>query len=89
MAKTRDIAADPDTSVDLLIKVHTDADIGRVGDAVRAAGLKTGRILPRSRILAARGPRKVIDTLERVPGVASVRVETSYQLPPFDERIPQ
>ncbi len=82
-----DPAAGPMT--DLLISLSSTDDMARVSAAAAELGVRVHREMPFAAMIDVQGPRSAIAALEQVPGVASVREQHGFQLPPFDERIPQ
>lgn len=63
------------------------AEVVDVAEELRGRGMVVQRILENTGLITGTVPNDLRDALESVPGVVSVDVERSYQLPQPDEDI--
>lgn len=77
--------------VGFLITVHPDrqSDLARMSKSLQDQGLEVRNTFPRTGTIVGSGDRSLLDSLKSVDGVADVREEKSFQLPPMDENTPQ
>jgi len=62
-------------------------EVADVAEELRGRGMVVERVLESTGLITGTVPDNLRDTLGSVPGVASVDVERSYQLPPPDADI--
>ncbi len=79
----------PDKHVTFIVQVKDQAQTENVANALRAKGLNIERVLRSVGIVGGTGPKALHEAISAVPGVGRVREEMSFQLPPFDDRVPQ
>lgn len=78
-------------TVDVLVTVEQDrrADMDTVVKSLEEKGLREVRKVPRSRAITGTGDSSHLESLKSVDGVAEVRPQRGFQLPPMHEDIPQ
>lgn len=79
----------PGDSVDLIIQVSRDHDVGLVAESLRRAGVQVERELKRAYVVGGKIPRALINNIAKIPGVKMVREADTFQLPPFESDMPQ
>jgi uncharacterized protein YcgL (UPF0745 family) len=77
--------------IDMLVMVDKDrrADLDQVAKSLEAQGFHVQQKLSRFRTIVGSGESSLLNQLQSVDGVESVRPQGTYQLPPMDEKIPQ
>jgi hypothetical protein len=77
--------------MDLLVTVDKDRrdDLDQVAKSLEAQGFHVQQKLSRFRSIVGRGESSLLNQLQSVEGVESVRPQGTYQLPPMDEKIAQ
>lgn len=78
-----------DKNVLLTLRSTEGDDLDRTRQALEELGLRIEKVLPISGVVAGRVESRKIGELLALDNVESVREERDYQLPPFDERVPQ
>jgi hypothetical protein len=82
-------AHDPSRHVSFIVQVKDQRRTDEVANAIRARGLNVERVLRSVGVVGVSGPAELRSAIVGVPGVGMVREESSFDLPPFDERVPQ
>jgi hypothetical protein len=79
------------TEIDLLVMVDKNrrADLDEVAKSLEAQGFRVQQKISRFRTILGTGESSLVDKLQSVEGVESVRPQGTFQLPPMDEKIPQ
>jgi hypothetical protein len=72
-----------------LVEVSDSRRVEAVTADLKEIGVHVQRIMPRLGMIDAHGPAAAFQAIRKVPGVNGVREDGYFQLPPFDERIPQ
>lgn len=79
------------SDVNLIILVDKDKKkaIDKIADDLSKTGLKVDRKMSTIGIISGRAEHKNIEELRKIDGVAELREEKVFSLPPMDEDIPQ
>lgn len=72
-----------------LVEISSGQPVEAVTASLKDLGVQVKRVMPRLGIIDAHGPAEKFKEIRGVPGVEMVREQGLFQLPPFDERIPQ
>lgn len=77
--------------IDMLVMVDKDrrADLDQVAKSLEAQGFHVQQKLSRFRTIVGSGESSLLNQLQSVDGVESVRPQGTFQLPPMDEKVPQ
>ena len=75
--------------VNYLVRVERDHDVHQVANELRNAGLEVERELPSVGVVGGYGDPAIEENLRSFPGVAEVRQEGTFQLPPMSDDVPQ
>ena len=88
-----DIIRDPMVMAARNVLVLVDTKHGRSFDAVQAevekGGLRVEKVMRGLRTISGKLDEKLIDRLRDIDGVAAVREEGTFSLPPMDGKTPQ
>jgi hypothetical protein len=76
-------------SVDMVVHVEQGHEVRSVAQLLRQAGMLVERELSRARLVGGKVPRSLISEFKKIPGVKMMRESETFQLPPFDENVPQ
>jgi hypothetical protein len=63
------------------------AEIGELAERLRLAGMRIDQVLGDIGVITGSLPADRLTSAQRLPGVAAVERETSFQLPPPDEDV--
>ena len=63
------------------------AEIGELAERLRLAGMRIDQVLGDIGVITGSLPTDRLTSAQRLPGVAAVERETSFQLPPPDEDV--
>jgi hypothetical protein len=78
---------------DLNLVILVDRDkrkqIDAVAENLSKAGLQVDRKMSLTGVISGKAPAEKLESLRKVEGVAELREESVYELPPMDEKIPQ
>jgi hypothetical protein len=79
------------SNVNVLVKLNRadKADIDQIVDKLQKRGLKVGRKLATTGIVSGSIEQSKMASLRKVDGVADVREERHFQLPPMRDDVPQ
>ena len=77
--------------VNLMIMVDENrrSDIEQIETALKEKGLHVRETIPEFRTILGSGDTSLVNQLQSVDGVQTVRPEGRFQHPPMDEKIPQ
>lgn len=77
--------------IDMVVMVDKDrrSDLDQVAKSLEAQGFHVQQKLSRFRTIVGTGESSLMNQLQSVEGVESVRQQGTFQLPPIDEKIPQ
>ncbi|WP_324750762.1 hypothetical protein SH591_04855 [Sphingomonas sp. LY54] len=79
----------PAKTVNYLVRIARDHDVHEVANELRGAGLEIERELPGVGVVGGHGDPAIEESLRSFPGVAEVRQEGTFQLPPMNDDVPQ
>ena len=79
-----------DKNVMVLVDDKHGRTLDSVADAIRENGLKVDRVMRGMKtIIGAVSDEATIERIRRIEGVASIREERTFSLPPMNPSIPQ
>ena len=78
-----------DLNLVILVDREKKKGIDAVADNLAKAGLKVDRKMSITGVISGRASADKLESLRKVDGVAELREEKTYSLPPMDEKIPQ
>ena len=73
----------------ILVDKKNKNSIDKVAAKLSKAGLKIARKMPITGVISGSAAAEKQDALRKVEGVAELREERTFSLPPMDEKIPQ
>ena len=78
-----------DIGLMIMLEDASQSKIEEVARSVERSGVQVQQTLPHLGTIIGRGDASKINQVREIAGVEFVRPESSFQLPPMDETIPQ